>query len=54
MSRANYFGGGDDLNTAQHRWLQGMDGSNEGNAARGGDFLVSRRQINLNLHDRRI
>jgi hypothetical protein len=58
MPVANYFGGGDGLNTAQHRWLQGVKGSNEGNAARGGDSLVSRKQINLkidqNLKDHRI
>jgi hypothetical protein len=49
MPRADYFGGGDGLNTAQHRWLQGLKGSNEGNAARGGDSLVSRKQINLKI-----
>jgi Carboxypeptidase regulatory-like domain len=49
MPQANYFGGGDGLNTAQHRWLQGLKGSNEGNAARGGDSLVSRKQINLKI-----
>ena len=49
MPRANFFGGGDGLNTAQHRWLQGLNGSNEGNAARGGDSFVSRKQINLKI-----
>jgi hypothetical protein len=49
MPRANFFGGGDGLNTAQHRWILRMKGSNEGNAARGGDSLVSRKQINLKI-----
>lgn len=49
MPHANYFGGGDGLNTAQHRWLSGRGGSNEGNAARGGDSYVSRKQINLKI-----
>jgi hypothetical protein len=47
MPRANFFGGGDGLNTAQHAWVRGRTGSNGGLAPRGGDPFVNRKQINV-------
>jgi hypothetical protein len=50
MPAANYFRGGDGLNTAQHRFLRGRKGASNGaDAVTGTDAYSNRKQINIKI-----
>jgi hypothetical protein len=47
--RANYFGSGDGLNIAQHRWQRRRDGSNSTQAIIGADLFANNTQYNVKI-----
>jgi hypothetical protein len=47
--KANYFGSGDGLNTAQYRYLRGRGGSNTTTAIVGADSYANSKQFNLKV-----